>query len=938
MTLVLTNEDLEILNDFVNESLEGIEAIEPLLVELESEIKKGETVGSESIDKIFRVFHSLKGSAAYLDLSIIVSITHEAETLLDLIRKDKIAFRTEHVQVMMKLCDLFNELLPTLRDTLSLDKYTDVKTSFIMEVSKLIQQGDPAQQTEEAPLEEAPGDEMSAEKYLPFVTECRKILEKVKPQMINLQKQITKSSRIGKRTVNHLNKFLSLIKASAANFELVMFVTVAHQTILLFNYLGGKKLEFTGKEFEMIESVFDFYEALLTNLEKDGTPGNYEEREQDLVHQLWGSTQYHLARIKEKTSPASDAQASLDASTTNDQPESLQPQPAEAVESEDPFDNFFTDEMRDQFIVESLELTEEVEHCLLQLEKKTEDLETAAQAFRAIHSLKGNAALYGYQDIGEICHAAESFLDTVRSDEQRGSQKQYSFLLSVLDHIRDSLKSSQDGDIVGIENIDAILEEAKVVLLETTTSDDQPKPDVKKSTKDTHKSEAGDKFNKANAASTDSPASTNSAEQEKMQKTAPAPAKEAKPKRAKTAAAKSVRKETSEVIRVNVAKLNELMDLVGEIVIAESMVAQHPELLDLDLPGFEKATSHLQKNIRSLQEIATSLRMIPLSGLFRKMIRLVRDLSNKVSKDVELVIRGDETEVDRSVLENISDPLVHIIRNCVDHGIEPPEERKAAGKNPCGQVLLEAKQSGSEILVIIEDDGRGLNREKLLAKAEKKGLVQGNGDRLTDAEVWKLIFAPGFSTAEALTDISGRGVGMDVVRRNIESIRGRIDIKSEMGKGTRITMGIPLTTAIVDGMLMRVGNAIYALSTVDIKESLQVSEANTIDMIGGEEVVKIREHLYPVLRIHELHNLPVERKGLSEGLVVLTEYNGNSLCIFVDELIGQKQLVAKALPDYVGDVAGVSGCTILGNGEICLILDISSLIAITQGARSMSSV
>ena len=341
------------------------------------------------------------------------------------------------------------------------------------------------------------------------------------------------------------------------------------------------------------------------------------------------------------------------------------------------------------------------------------------------------------------------------------------------------------------------------------------------------------------------------------------------------------------------------------------------------------------KNIRELQELSTSMRMIPLNGLFRKMIRLVRDLSTKSKKKVELEIIGGDTEVDRSVIEHISDPLVHLIRNSVDHGIEPAEERKALNKPALGKIQLEAKQVGGEIWISISEDGRGLNRAKIIKKAIEKGLINGSGSDLSDEEVNKLIFAPGFSTADKVTDISGRGVGMDVVSKNIEKIRGRIDVSSTQNVGTTFTLRIPLTTAIVDGMLLRVKDSIYAVPVLDIKESLKISENNIVEMVDGQEVAKIRNSFFPVVRISEIHDLGSGEVALTDGILVLVENGGKSVCLFVDELIDQKQLVVKPLPDYLGELEGVSGCAILGDGNICLIFDIASLIKLAESGTKV---
>ncbi len=583
-------------------------------------------------------------------------------------------------------------------------------------------------------------------------------------------------------------------------------------------------------------------------------------------------------------------------------------------------EELITPEMVQQFIAEARELLDALEQELLKLEKNPADRDLAEKAFRFLHSLKGNAGFLGYSDIGAVCHKAESFLEGVRSGAREAEEAQISIILQVLDFLREAVNNLEAGNAPVISGLPGVLD-----LMSDFFGDDpsveSPESDAEIATAASSDDEPNDTTIAASDLTASPPAASENhfpAEKPGMN---PDPAR--KPKSNGKAAA-------NEVIRVGVNKLNHLMNLVGEIVIAESMVAQHPALTEQELEGLDKALGYLQKNVRELQELATSMRMVPLSGVFRKMVRLVRDLSKKNHKKAELIMLGGETEVDRSVIEHISDPLVHVIRNSMDHGLEPPEERRAVGKPETGQLFLEAKRVGGEIWIEVKDDGRGLNRDKILTKAKERGLIDGDGDDLSDEKVWNLIFAPGFSTADKVTDISGRGVGMDVVVKNIEKIRGRVEIRSVEGQGTTLVMRIPLTTAIIDGMLMKIGHSIYAIPTLDIKESLQVQKEQIVDLIDGQEIVKIRDRLVPVLRLMEVHGLQGEHKELDEGILVVAENGEDLVGFFVDELIGQHQLVIKPLPEYVGDVEGVSGCAILGNGEICMILDTATLIKMAE--------
>ena len=383
----------------------------------------------------------------------------------------------------------------------------------------------------------------------------------------------------------------------------------------------------------------------------------------------------------------------------------------------------------------------------------------------------------------------------------------------------------------------------------------------------------------------------------------------------------------STVIRVDIDKLDKMLDLVGELVIAESMVSNNQDLIILKNERFGKAVMQLDKISREIQEVAMSMRMIPLAGVFRKMMRLVRDLAQKANKQVDLEIIGEDTEVDKTIIEQISDPLVHLIRNAVDHGLETPAERLAAGKPETGRITLEAKHSAGEVWITVEDDGRGLNRDKIFQKGVEKGLVKSEDREMKDEDIWRLIFEPGFSTAEQVSSISGRGVGMDVVKRNIERLRGKVDIRSRAGVGTMFAVRIPLTLAIIEGMVVRVGAHRYTIPISSIKESFRPGCEQITRTPDGLEIVRIRGELQPVLRLHELYRVDPRYYQLSEGILIMVENSDNKCCLFVDELLGQQQIVIKGLPGYLSHVKGISGCAILGDGEISLILDIAGLIS-----------
>lgn len=382
------------------------------------------------------------------------------------------------------------------------------------------------------------------------------------------------------------------------------------------------------------------------------------------------------------------------------------------------------------------------------------------------------------------------------------------------------------------------------------------------------------------------------------------------------------------IISVNVGKLDNLMDLVGEMVIAEAMVTQNPDLKGLQLDNFQKAARQLHKITGELQDIVMSIRMVPLTTTFQKMRRILRDMSKKMDKEVQLELIGEETEVDKNIIEHISDPLMHLVRNSIDHGIEASEDREAIGKRRVGTVTLEAKNAGSDVLVIVKDDGKGLDKEKILKRARENDLLIKPEHEMTDMEIYKLILLPGFSTKDSISEFSGRGVGMDVVNRSIEIVGGSVSVDSTVGVGSAITLKIPLTLAIIDGMNICVGISRYTIPTTAIKESFRPKENDIIKDPEGNEMIMVRGQCYPILRLHEHFGVKTDITGFTEGILIMVEHDNESLCIFADELLGQQQVVVKALPDYIKKarkIQGLAGCTLLGDGNISLILDIGGL-------------
>ena len=406
-------------------------------------------------------------------------------------------------------------------------------------------------------------------------------------------------------------------------------------------------------------------------------------------------------------------------------------------------------------------------------------------------------------------------------------------------------------------------------------------------------------------------------------------AEEEKLETAQSAETASTLKQT--FMSVSISKLDMLMDLVGELVITESTVINNPEVTKLKLESFEKASRQLRKLTDELQDVVMSIRMIPVSSTFHKMERIVRDMSVKTGKKAKLVISGEDTELDKNVLDHLSDPLMHIIRNSMDHGLETAEEREAKGKNPVGEIRLDARNSGSDVLITVSDDGRGLDREKLIDKGIAKGLINKPRSEITDSEAYNLIFTPGFSTKEQVTEYSGRGVGMDVVLKNIRDIGGSVFVDSTPGAGMSTTIRIPLTLAIIDGMLVSVGHYTYIIPLLSIRESFKPDKKDLITDPTGNEMIWLRGACYPIVRLHEKFGIETDVKDFTDGIMVLIEAQTRTYCLFVDNLIGEQQTVVKSMPTYItknfkNASKTISGCTILGDGSISLILNINGLI------------
>ncbi|HAS81508.1 MAG TPA: chemotaxis protein CheA, partial [Verrucomicrobia bacterium] len=604
-------------------------------------------------------------------------------------------------------------------------------------------------------------------------------------------------------------------------------------------------------------------------------------------------------------------------------------------------------EMRTRFCQDSAEVLDEAEQTLIALETASGDERTplVAAAFRHLHSFKGNCGFMQLGDLEKLSHKMENVLGSMRDGVIEPNDSNIGILLKTLDLLKGALAEVGGGGNGEIRSCKAMLQFIDEMVLGAQSKTDAPvvKPAVQ------------------TAAAATPPPTPPPAAPLKGEAVAPAPAtlhdeikraaesrKPTAPKAEQPSAAKGgdpvmpdgadARPSTASAtassggsIRVDVDKLDSLINLVGELIIAEAMVLRNPTLLAIEDEALERGIHQLRRVSTDLQDVAMSVRMIPLAATFRRMIRLVHDTAKKSGKQAVLSLVGEDTEVDKNVIEQIGDPLVHIIRNSVDHGIEPPEDRVKLGKKPEGTVIIEARHEGGEVWIIIRDDGRGLDRAKIQSKAMQRGLLKGVAEEHTDEEIFAMIFHPGFSTADKVTDISGRGVGMDVVKKNIEKLNGKVRVKSVAGQGTDIILQIPLTMAIIDGMLVRVGSGLYTLPLLVIRECIpHPAKARFTITPDGVESILVRGELIPVLRLHKIFKKAGAEKELSKGILVVVQTESEPVALLVDELVGQQETVIKGLSSYLGHARGISGCTVLGNGEVSLIIDVASLIAMRE--------
>lgn len=540
-------------------------------------------------------------------------------------------------------------------------------------------------------------------------------------------------------------------------------------------------------------------------------------------------------------------------------------------------------ELVQDFLVEAREHLAQIEACLLEIEQGVHTQETLHAAFRSFHTIKGLAGFLDYSVMQRVAHETETLLDLARNGRLVMRPAAVDVVLAAGDYLRSWLNAIE-------------------AAAAGRPAQPPPEPDAL--------------IARVKAA----------AEGESGEDETPAPLSEAaRPEaEAQTGTGQSRGGADAALVKVDTSKLEYLVDMVGELVIAQTMLRHNPEFAQVKSPKLQRDIAHLTRVTGEVQKTAMAMRMVPVGQLFRRMTRLVRDLARKSGKLAELELQGEDVELDRTIVEELHDPLVHMLRNSMDHGLETPAEREAKGKPAAGRIRLAASHQAGMIVIEISDDGRGLNRDKIFRKAVERGLVSADA-KLSDTEVFHLIFEPGFSTAEQVTDVSGRGVGMDVVRKHINKLRGRIEIVSSSGAGTTFLLKVPLTLAIIDGLIVSVGGERFIVPIFAVREMFKASPEQVFTVEGKGEMVMVRGRLLPLVRLAAKLGVAPRSEDPCEGLMIVGESGSRVFCLLVDELVGKQEVVIKSLGPAFRDVRGFAGGAILGDGRVGLILDLAAV-------------
>ncbi|MBI5194284.1 MAG: chemotaxis protein CheA [Nitrospirae bacterium] len=903
-------EDIEKLKEtFYSEADDILSNLDELLLQLEH--NPGD---KETLDAIFRSMHTLKGTSSIFEFHSIEKLAHACEDLLDLMRKEEVGEVTSEkmIDTLFTGSDQIKEIITNIQNGSEQNNVNYENT--VNEIRALL----PKKEHIEVVQKKASDEGMNRA----FI---RTLGKDERSTIIN---QIREGRQVYQISIA-LSKYcfykgmdpLVLLKNLTFGGEVLLVrCTTEHIPSLeeinpYMLYLDDIWMVFSTTEtIDFLNDIFEFALAI----------GDIT------VHLLTEEELTSVTPIESK-SPANKE----DEWGMSDDSREVESGLHETVTSSIGLKNIFL-----EFMEESNSYIEDIESSILKLEKDKTNLIIVNDIFRPFHTIKGNCGYLGFKELGHLCHSVETLLDNIRNSTIAVNQIIIDTLLETVDAVKKLRLNLPQGISAKFGLTD--IELSKYPAQESIST----KPLL-------HRINFLSNLNSAQHIKENTPKlgeillATGDISEEQLNKALRLqerklgeilvdegilPEDKVKSALEIQELQKAGTKGPANAIKVDIEKVDCLVNLVGELVITQTLISQNSSITQLSGQSVSKDIAHLGKITRDIQDHVMSMRMMPLNQTFQKMMRVVRDTAKKAGKNVELIISGEDTELDKTVIEEVSDPLVHILRNSVDHGIETPEARKNKGKPEKGTVHLNAFHRGGNIVIEIKDDGKGLNRERIIEKAIERGLINDPTD-VSEQQIYQLIFYPGFSTAEKVTDISGRGVGMDVVRKNIDKLRGRIDIQSKEDQGTTISITLPLTLAIIDGMVVQTGIERYIIPTLSIEESLRPKKEEIITVQEKGELCNLRGALLPILRLNNLYNKKDDHKNPCDALLVVVENDGMRACILVDELIGQQQVVIKTLGDTFKNVRGIAGGAILGDGKVGLILDVRGLIEASLYAK-----
>jgi len=855
--------DPEIIKNFVVESQEHLENAEPILIELEDDPEN-----NELINNLFRIIHSIKGSAGFLKLNDISEISHSAENLLDDVRKGKAKITTNMIDVIFRVVDVLKDMIEIVPDKIEAKggyKENREKKTEIIDLIQKVAEGESISETKIAQLK------ISPEIFAQFVTEAREHLGYIEPNLLELEKDMGNLE-----LVDEIFRSLHSIKGTSDYVGISSVTELSHKMESLFELVRNKKLKFNQEIISVTFEAFDILKELINRIAEKGNidfdiDNTLDELDKIIKKYLYG----------EETE--------------------------EEEEEEEDSISIFIDAAEQHL--------SSIEHCINKILKGETDENTQETLKRSAKSLATSAS---YLDLDYIDKEASAILDTLQFIKE-GKMTFDEIVLEIFQEKQEKLKKL----------INKTKEESKAPEIA------KPKPsrlgEMLVSTGKISKSDLENALKKQKLLG------EILVDEGKVKKEDISNALE---EQEKTAREKSQQEtkifKTQKTMRVDQSRIDRFMNLVGELIIARTAFLP----IISEISGIEhlkeitnkikESTFTLNRISDELQENVMDLRMVPVKTVFQRFPRMVRDISRKKNKLVDLKIYGEETELDKSVVEVLGDPLVHIIRNCVDHGIETPEERKSKGKNETGTVILRAGQEGNAIFIEIIDDGQGINPEKMKNKALEKGLItEEKAETMSDDEAINLVFLPGFSTAKQISDVSGRGVGMDVVKSNISKLNGTVDIKSRVGEGTTMRIELPLTLAVVEALLVETSGQKFAVPIDNVTETVQIKKSE-INYLRGKKAISLREETLGLVDLKDIMQLPKneETSNKDEISIVIVKALNKQVGFIVDELHQQQDIVIKPLESYLASIPGLGGATILGDGSVILILEPVHLISL----------